>query len=259
MHLTTSCTTSSMDFTTELNSPWRLRRIINPHFWKYYLRGKVHHSTHLYTGNLLTWIDTWTTDLTTIQKLRQVLLAAWKKEPYIHVCSDKNLDDELRKLQLVFQTNGFPSSRVQQTIRKKNTDEVIIEESVEKKKTLVLPYVKGLSEKITKVHVHVCRSFDIWTAFSSKPTLCNILTRVNRSWASFMKFCVNVELFILVKQAEIWRLEYKNIRELSRMGINTMLLSVIMHLQVTVLTEKRAESLSRNPKRVEGESRKQYT
>ena len=119
----------------------------------------------------------------------------------MNVCSDENLDDELRKIQLVFQTNGFPSPRVQQTIRKKNTDEVIIEESVEKKKTLVLPYVKGLSEKITKVHV--CRSFDIWTAFSSKPTLRNILTRVNRSWASFMKFCVNVELFILVKQAEI--------------------------------------------------------
>ena len=75
---------------------------------------------------------------------------------------------------------------------------------------LVLPYVKGLSEKITKVHV--CRNFDVWTAFSSKPTLCNILTRVNRSWASFMKFCVNVELFILVNRANLKARVYEHQR-----------------------------------------------
>ena len=50
------------------------------------------------------------------------------------------------------------------------------EDSNTDKKTLVLPYIEGLSEKITQT----CRKLNIQTAFTSRPTLRNILTHVKK-------------------------------------------------------------------------------
>ena len=86
---------------------------------------------------------------------------------------------EKELLEKVFVANGYPSKRVSEAMDKKektSKEGTEGEEEEEGKKLLVLLYniIQGLSEKITKT----CRQFNIKTAFTSRPTLRNLLCRV---------------------------------------------------------------------------------
>ena len=76
------------------------------------------------------------------------IISCLKKRAF-NICSDRYLHQELCRLQDVFQANGFPTYRVTRTIwGNQYKGEGNKEENEEKKKTLVLPYVRGLSEAI---------------------------------------------------------------------------------------------------------------
>ena len=93
------------------------------------------------------------------------------------ICSEKNVKAEKELLEKVFVANGYPSKRVSEAMDKEKTSKEGTEgeeEEEEGKKLLVLPYIQGLSEKITKT----CRRFNIKTAFTSRPTLRNLLCHV---------------------------------------------------------------------------------
>ena len=105
------------------------------------------------------------------------------KERAINVCSEDTLPHEINRLHGVFRANGFPSRRIyyglNQSKPKKSTTvaPTSSEESLtteKKKRTLVLPYVKGLSEGISQA----CRSLNIKTAFTSRNTLRRSLSHV---------------------------------------------------------------------------------
>ena len=103
------------------------------------------------------------------------IISCLKKRAF-NICSDRYLHKELCRLQDVFQANGFPTYRVTCTIwgnqyKSEGNNE---ENEEEKEKTLVLPYVRGLSEAINRT----CKTLGVETAFTSKPTLRSLLTQV---------------------------------------------------------------------------------
>ena len=93
-----------------------------------------------------------------------------------NICLDENSRiDEINRLEDVFLTNGFPQKRIQAALHAKPRS-TPREDSNTDTKTLVLPYIEGLSEKITQT----CRKLNVRTAFTSRPTLRNILTHVKK-------------------------------------------------------------------------------
>ena len=72
-----------------------------------------------------------------------------------NICLDENSRiDEINRLEDVFLTNGFPQKTIQAALHAKPRS-TAREDSDTDTKTLVLPYIKGLSEKITQM----CRKF----------------------------------------------------------------------------------------------------
>ena len=103
------------------------------------------------------------------------------KNRALNVCSEGNFPSELNRLYNVFRANGYPSSQINNNLKpsrlKRNdvsTPPCDLLTKTDRKKTLVLPYVKGLSEDIGRA----CRPLNITTAFSSKYTLRRSLTLV---------------------------------------------------------------------------------
>ena len=92
-----------------------------------------------------------------------------------NVCSSEDLQPELRHLEKTFQSNGYPTWVVQKVLSKRrqpSTPEP--SEDNEKPKTLFLPYVKGLSEKIDRQ----VRRLNIRTVFTTRTTVRRRLMRV---------------------------------------------------------------------------------
>ena len=89
------------------------------------------------------------------------------------VCTGDGLKEELNHLSSVFQANGYPHAVTAGVLNKKRRCPPTSAEDDEQK-MLVLPYVKGLSEKIRLV----CRPLNIKTAFRSSSTLRSLLTHV---------------------------------------------------------------------------------
>ena len=81
-------------------------------------------------------------------------------------------NQEFVRLEDVFSANGYPVSRVQAVLHTRTRPEE--KKNDEESRTLVLPYIQGLSERITKV----CQKVNIRTAFKSQTTLRNTLTHV---------------------------------------------------------------------------------
>ena len=100
----------------------------------------------------------------------------------LNVCSEGNLPSELDRLYNVFRANGYPSSRINNSLKpsklKRNEDVSTPRcdplTKTDRKRTLVLPYVRGLSEDIGKAYRHL----NIITAFTSKNTLRRSLSWV---------------------------------------------------------------------------------
>ena len=92
------------------------------------------------------------------------------------VCSEENIDKEMHHLQSVFEKNDYPTPLVNKYLTshpRTNRDDDNID-TEEKKKILVLPYVKGLSERIGRV----CHNLDVNLVSTSTRTLRSQLMHV---------------------------------------------------------------------------------
>ena len=97
------------------------------------------------------------------------------------ICSEKNIDNEINHLQKLLKSNDYPSSLVQKCLQytiptspnttPPETDTIA---SMNNKKILVLPYCKGLSERLSRL----CRKLDIQLVSTSKRTLRSELMHV---------------------------------------------------------------------------------
>ena len=90
------------------------------------------------------------------------------------VCAGDSLKKELNHLSRVFQANGYPHAVTAGVFDKKRRAPPSTSTEDNEQKLLVLPYVKGLSEKVRLV----CRPLNIKTAFRSFSTLRSLLTHV---------------------------------------------------------------------------------
>ena len=88
---------------------------------------------------------------------------------------EESKTDEVNRLEDIFVANGYPWKLTQAALHVK-PPLTQSEDPNTNKKNLVLPYVKGLSEKITQT----CRKLNIQTAFMSRSTLRSILTHVKK-------------------------------------------------------------------------------
>ena len=89
------------------------------------------------------------------------------------------METELELLSKVFIANGYPQKKVRELMNKEDKkikrDPSVNDSEVEGKELLlVLPYIQGLSEKIARA----CRQLNVRTAFTSRPTLRNLLVDV---------------------------------------------------------------------------------
>ncbi len=92
------------------------------------------------------------------------------------LCHPSEIEQELKHLKEVFLANGYPEQTINSNIKSKrnSTTNNSTKAQDETIKYLVIPYVKGISEKIE----HVCRSLNIKTVFTSTPTLKKHLMKV---------------------------------------------------------------------------------
>ncbi|MDA8031702.1 MAG: reverse transcriptase domain-containing protein, partial [Alphaproteobacteria bacterium] len=101
------------------------------------------------------------------------------------LCTGDGLAEELNHLSRVFQANGYPHAVTAGALNKRRRRPPTRTED-ETQKMLVLPYVKGLSERIRLV----CRSLNIKTAFRSSRTLRSFLTHVKAPTPQEEQKCV---------------------------------------------------------------------
>ena len=90
------------------------------------------------------------------------------------VCTGDGLKEELNHLSRVFQANGYPHAVTAGVLNKRRRAHPPTSVEDDEQRLLVLPYIKGLSEKIRLV----CRPLNIKTAFRSSSTLRSLLTHV---------------------------------------------------------------------------------
>ena len=91
-------------------------------------------------------------------------------------------DEEMKLLKNVFIANGYPERKVVELMNKRPEKKEEIEQEEESKGKndllLILHYIQGLSEKITRT----CNKFDVKTAFTARPTLRNLLVQVKGTY-----------------------------------------------------------------------------
>ena len=92
------------------------------------------------------------------------------------ICSEEHTQKEIELLRDVFIANGYPERKVSEVMNRepRNKDENKQEEEGKQDLLFVLPYIQGLSKKITRT----CTRFNIKTAFTARPTLRNLLVQV---------------------------------------------------------------------------------
>ena len=91
------------------------------------------------------------------------------------ICSKDHKEGELKLLKEVFIANGYPEKKVTEVMnREPRNKEKNKEDEGKNELLLILPYIQGLSEKITRT----CTHFNIKTAFTARPTLRNLLVQV---------------------------------------------------------------------------------
>ena len=64
------------------------------------------------------------------------------------MCAGDGLKEELNHLSRVFQVNGYPHAVTAGVLSKKRRAPITTSTEVDEQKLLVLPYIKGLSEKV---------------------------------------------------------------------------------------------------------------
>ena len=90
------------------------------------------------------------------------------------VCTGGGLKEELNHLSRVFQANGYPHAVTSGVLSKKRRPPITTSTEIDGQKLLVLPYIKGLSEKVRLV----CHPLNIKTAFRSSSIFRSLLTHV---------------------------------------------------------------------------------
>ena len=92
----------------------------------------------------------------------------------LQICSNTEKKPELRRLNEVFQANGFPVNLVRKTLTSHPAPVIQPEPRQEPTKTLCTPYIRGLSEKLERV----CTSLGVRATFRPMRTLRQTLMKV---------------------------------------------------------------------------------
>lgn len=87
------------------------------------------------------------------------------------VCSPSEHPKEIKHIENTFVSNGYPEEVVTRTIQRFRPNQPPVNDAGERKKYLSIPYIKGLSERISKV----LAPHDIIVAHKSQPTLKQLL------------------------------------------------------------------------------------
>ena len=87
-----------------------------------------------------------------------------------NISHGSKLDQELKHLRTTFQKNGFPVRLIDKALHS-HQQQQRTEEPDPLKKTVTLPYIPGISEKLGRI----CRTFKIRAVYTSKDTLCRSL------------------------------------------------------------------------------------
>ena len=94
----------------------------------------------------------------------------------LRICDNTSRQPEMEHLARVFEAYGFPEKLVRKTLTKPQRQQTRETEEEEPLKTLHLPYVRGLSEKIEKT----CGSIEVKAIFKPQSTLKQQLVRVKQ-------------------------------------------------------------------------------
>jgi hypothetical protein len=88
-----------------------------------------------------------------------------------NICQGAKLEQEMAHLKRTFRKNGYPSQFTEQALHGKKQPQ---HERTKPKKTVTLPYIPGISEKLGRI----CSSYNIRAVYSSKETLGRSLRNV---------------------------------------------------------------------------------
>ena len=90
------------------------------------------------------------------------------------ICDRKDIDEETTRLKNVFQAIGYPTYKIQSLLTIRHRTIHRRDPGEDDRKTLVLPYIPGLSENISSS----CRGLPVRVSFSSRFTLRFSLTKL---------------------------------------------------------------------------------
>ena len=96
----------------------------------------------------------------------------------LRICDNTGKQPEMEHLARVFKANGFPEKLVRKTLSKPRRQQIREQplEEEEPPKTLHIPYVRGLSEKIEKS----CAPLAVKAVFKPQSTLKQLLVKVKQ-------------------------------------------------------------------------------
>ena len=94
----------------------------------------------------------------------------------LRICDNTSRQAEMEHLARVFEANGFPEKVVRKTLTKPQRQQTCEPDEEEPPKTLHLPYVRGLSEKIEKT----CGPLGVKAIFKPQSTLKQQLVRMKQ-------------------------------------------------------------------------------
>ena len=96
------------------------------------------------------------------------------KDRASRICQSSKLRGEISRLQEVFEDNVYPTAVVKKVLQRRKLARPTDTEDKQEMKTLCLPYVQGLSERIERA----CKKLDVRAVFKSSKTLRGHLCRV---------------------------------------------------------------------------------
>ena len=91
----------------------------------------------------------------------------------LRICDKKDIEEEATRLKNVFQAIGYPTYKIQSLLTIRDRTIHRRDPGEDDRKTLVLPYIPGLSENISSS----CRGLPVRVSFSSRVTLRSSLTK----------------------------------------------------------------------------------
>ena len=107
---------------------------------------------------------------------RMLTVMRGMRDRALRICDNKSRQAEMEHLASVFEANGFPEKLDRKSLTKPQRQQTCEPDEEEPPKTLHLPYMRGLSEKIEKT----CGPLDVKAILKPQSTLKQQLVRVKQ-------------------------------------------------------------------------------